>query len=153
MIQSKILGDMAENEVIVYLTNIGFNAIKNEDKATRLYYDVIATDINNQVVTIEVKNDIRSLASGNVAIEYHNSKSDKPSGIMATKADWWVHKICGTLWIIRVSDLLSFTKTEKPVKVISSGGDKNANLLIYTVEQFTKAAKPLTSITKVEDLL
>jgi hypothetical protein len=94
-----------------------------------------------------------AVRTGNIALEYFNSKSMKPSGITATKADWWVHKIDGELWIIRVSDLLNFTKTEKPVRMISRGGDDNADLLLYQIETFTSVARKLSSITSWEELL
>jgi len=44
--------------------------------------------------TLEVKNDLKSLESGRAAFEYSQGKDGKkPSGILATKSDFWVHFI------------------------------------------------------------
>lgn len=146
------IGDIAEQELIDYLNSIGMQAEKNTDKNLRLDFDVVAR-YNGQVLTFEVKNDAMASKTGNMCIEYHNSKKDAASGLYATKADWWVHKLEDTLWIIKVADLLSFTANEKPDKTIKSGGDKNANLFIYKIDRFTSVAKELSNFTKPEDLL
>lgn len=146
------IGDIAEQELIDHLNKIGMKAEKNTDKNLRLDFDVVA-QYNGQVLTFEVKNDAMASKTGNMCIEYHNTKKDAASGLYATKANWWVHKLDDTLWIIKVSDLLSFTATEKPDKTIKSGGDKNANLFIYKIDRFTSVAKELSSFVKPEDLL
>jgi hypothetical protein len=146
------VGDEAELEVMDFLRSLGFYPYKNDNPKTRLLYD-IAADHECRTITFEVKHDVMSAKTGNVALEYFNSKKGTPSGITATTADWWVHKICGELWIIKTSDLLNFTKTEKPCKMISAGGDKNADLMIYAIDRFTSNARLLSSITSIEELL
>lgn len=160
MLKSLKIGDEAEQEVMAFLETLGLCPIKNDDKNTRLFHDIHCIWNENEfsssvdrVIKFEVKNDVMAHKTGNVAIEYYNSKSNKASGITATKADWWVHKITGNLWIIRVSDLLTFTKEEKPHKIINGGGDKNADLLIYKVDHFTEKCRLLTDITSIEELL
>ena len=152
MLKSMKIGDIAEQELIDYLNQIGMQAEKNTDKNLRLDFDVVAR-YNGQILTFEVKNDAMASKTGNMCIEYHNTKKDTASGLHATKADWWVHKLENTLWIIRVSELKVFTLNEKPDKHIKSGGDKNANLFIYKMERFTSIAKDLSTILKPEDLL
>jgi hypothetical protein len=137
------IGDEAEQEVIDYLTLLGFNATKNDDKQTRLYYDVIAS-YEAWKITLEVKNDVMARKTGNIALEYYNSKSNKASGITATKANWWVHKVNGELWTVQVPVLINFTKNVSPVRIVNGGGDNNADIMLYKIESFTDIAKPLT---------
>jgi len=156
------IGDEAEFELMNFISAIdGFLVPqKNEDKNTRIEYD-IACGYNRDpvssavegVVYFEVKNDVMASKTGNIALEYFNSKSMKASGITATKADWWVHKINGELWAIRVKELIDFTKNEKPDKIIIGGGDNNADLMIYKIERFTSVAKQLSTLTEIEDFI
>ncbi len=152
MLKSLIIGDEAELEVIEYLNSIGFTSSKNTDTKTRQYYDIeaIYEDIST---TFEVKNDKMAARTKNICIEYYNSKQCKPSGIYVTKAKWWVHKINGVLWICEVPSLINFTKNEKADKMISSGGDKNADLFIYTVDRFTDICRDLRTITDPKEFI
>jgi len=52
--------------------------------------DIVA-DIDGREVTIEVKEDVRTKDTGNVVIECESR--GKPSGIMTTKANFWVFRI------------------------------------------------------------
>src|SRR6185295_17990226 len=103
MLKDKKRGDEAEEELIEFLNNniqaVGL-AGKNEDYNKRYLYDV-SMDISvcshelvtktGSTLTFEVKNDIMAKRTGNVAIEHHNCKQDKPSGLMATEAHFWCH--------------------------------------------------------------
>jgi hypothetical protein len=56
--------------------------------------------------TAEVKCDRWEARSGNVALEYHNPRADKPSGIYATAADMWVFILAdSSVWGCRAFDL------------------------------------------------
>lgn len=106
--------------------DVNFNTKKNS-----IEYDLLFS-YNGRVYTIEVKYDVMAAQTGNLAIEYFNCRSNKPSGIMATKSNFWACILSdGSVWICRTSELLSFTKTAKPVRVIGKGGDGNASLLLY----------------------
>lgn len=52
--------------------------------------DIVA-EVGGQTVTIEVKEDVRTKDTGNVVIECESR--GKPSGIMTSKADFWVFRI------------------------------------------------------------
>lgn len=82
---------------------------------------------------IEAKFDLMEAKTHNVAIEYHNSKLDKPSGIFATKADLWAIILSDplTVWVSRTSDLKKYVETESCLKDIKAGGDKNASLKLF----------------------
>jgi Holliday junction resolvase len=152
VLKSLIIGDEAELEVIEYLNSIGFATSKNTDTKTRQFYDIEAT-YDNKSITLEIKHDKMAAKTGNVAIEYYNSKQCKPSGIYVTKAKWWVHKIDGVMWICEVEKLINFTKTEKADKMIVGGGDKNADLFIYRVDRFTDICRDLKTMVTPEEFL
>lgn len=158
MLKSLAVGKEAENELVEYLNSIGMRAIINEVHADRYDFDVKASyyddaEMDDFHTTFEVKNDLMAKKTGNIAIEYFNSKQCKPSGIYVTKAKWWVHKIDGVLWICEVEKLINFTKTEKADKMIVGGGDKNADLFIYRVDRFTDICRDLKTMVIPEEFL
>ena len=167
MLKSLAIGQEAELELITHLNSIGMKAHVNQVKELRYDYDVLAFfggkyEINHEAnfagitmdfITFEVKNDVMATRTGNVAIEYFNSKQCKPSGIYVTKAKWWVHKIDGILWVCEVEKLINFTKTEKADKMIVGGGDKNADLFIYRVDRFTDICRDLKTMVTPEEFL
>jgi hypothetical protein len=53
-------------------------------------YDIISLD---QKTVIEVKSETTTYRTGKVCIEYWNTDFDKPSGILSTKANLWVHVV------------------------------------------------------------
>lgn len=93
----------------------------------------------------EVKYDVMAEKTGNVAIEYHNSKRDEPSGINVTLADIWVHIITDsnnrTMWITSVKNLLVFIQNNTPYKTIIGAGDKNACLYLYKAKDILQPSK------------
>ena len=156
MLKSLAVGKEAENELVTYLESIGMKASINEIKELRYDYDVKASyyddgEMDEFHTTFEVKNDKMATKTGNIAIEYYNSKQCKPSGIYVTKAKWWVHKINGIMWICEVEKLINFTKDHKADKMIVGGGDKNADLFIYRVDRFTDIFKDLRTIVTPEE--
>lgn len=162
MLKSKKQGDVAEDELLEYLESIGINCQKNLVHSLRYDYDIEAdityskhaktSSLDNRI-TFEVKNDVMAKKTGNVAIEYENSRKNAPSGIGATKATFWAHRIEGEFWICPVEKLKSFIQTAVPLKTIKSGGDKNANLYIYTIHDFVAQCTPLKEMKNVEDFL
>ena len=79
----------------------------------RLYWDLKL--IHSEIVfTAEVKNDIMAAKTGNIAIEYFNSKKQESSGIDVTKADMWVHIIGGQIFAIATANLKDFIKNHSP---------------------------------------
>ncbi len=83
----------------------------------------------------EIKYDIYANRSNNIAIEFFNSKTCKPSGLGSTSADLWIHVLSDTeVYICDVQDLKGFTEKIKPKRTIFSGGDKNADMWLYSKE-------------------
>lgn len=67
------------------LAKTGFMSIKNDVKANFKYYDIDVSKLN---LTIECKCDERAEETRNICIETHSDGEE--SGIIATKADYWM---------------------------------------------------------------
>lgn len=120
----------------------GMKCSKNEDYDKRYDYD-LECKIGRKKFTAEVKYDYKALETGNIAIEHHNSRVDRPSGITATKADLWVYVLGDkenlSAWAVPSSSLKSFIQEVPPFKEIEYGGDNNASLYIYKKEDILDA--------------
>lgn len=104
--------------------------------------------------TIEVKYDLYSAKSGNLAFEYFNPKQEKPSGILATKADYWCHVLPSKVILITPTELLKrFTKEVKPKKIVTCGGDKNSSMLIYALDVAEEWFSRLVETTTATELM
>ena len=126
-LQSKRIGDYAEKEI----ENI-FSFMGKVTKSKNIEYDLMIDYI--KPFSIEIKYDLYAKKSGNIAIEYFNTKQNKPSGINASKADFWVYYLDNdSINIITLTKLIKFTKTEQPHKIVD-GGDNNAALMLYKKE-------------------
>lgn len=136
-LKDKKVGDEGEEKVIQLLGNFGFPVQRTVGKN-------IKYDLECEYFTIEVKNDIYAAKSGNLAIEFFNSKSNKPSGIMATEADFWVHLACGSIFFCLVSELKEFLDNNTPDRIIQKGGDGNASLMLYVLESMCPPFEELT---------
>lgn len=82
--------------------------------------------------SIEIKCDVMEAKTGNVAIEYHNPKQDKSSGINITKADLWVIILEDTsVWIARTTDLKRYVNEEECLRDIQCVGDGNSSIKLF----------------------
>jgi hypothetical protein len=135
-------GKNGEKRVKKTLEEMGYECEFNSDKTLRSDYDLIITGIG----TVEIKNDLYSGKSGNVAIEYYNPKSDKPSGINITKSDIWCHIISGVVYVVKTEDLRNFVNTAVPKRDIKKAGDGNASLKLYTIEHIMTILVPIEEI-------
>lgn len=128
------IGNVAEEFVCSVFSEHGFDCELNKQTSELQKYD-IAASLDDTRFTIEVKYDIMATRTGNLAVEYHNSRKDKPSGIYATTADIWAVVLSSKgekeLWISGVNALKRFIAENTPYKIIESGGDKNSNMFLY----------------------
>ena len=122
----------------------GFDILceKNTDYEKRYDYD-LSCKLGRKKFTIEVKFDDKSASTGNLYIEYHNSKADKPSGVTVTKSDLWIQVLpeesgLKTVWVTSVSALRDFMERVEPYKKIAFGGDNNSAGYVYTKEAILK---------------
>lgn len=121
-------GANGEEQVINWFASHDIICLKGEK--TNKYFD-LSFQYDKKELTIEVKNDVMGAKTGNIALEFWNSRQQSPSGICVTKADFWVHIFKRELYITTVTELRKFIKNNDATKIIFSGGDKNANLYIY----------------------
>lgn len=102
------------------------------------HYDLISVEVQPEI-TFEVKFDIYANRSGNVAIEYLNTRTNLPSGISRTDATYWIHVLSeNEVYICATSQLRHFVETAEPHRTIPSGGDNNAMLLLYRKEDIAR---------------
>ncbi len=93
--------------------------------------------------TVEVKRDFIVSRTGNLAVEV--SFRDKPSGIRATKAEWWVWVLDGPLYN---KEVIVFVSTDRMKRITDRieqergtvrGGDGNmSRLVLVPVEEILK---------------
>ncbi len=153
MNESYNIGNVGENLIIKLLSDFGINCVKNIDYIKRYDYDLLCK-YKDREFTIEVKFDKYSIRSGNLAIETHNTRSDTPSGIMASNADLWI-QIVGTekdVNIVNTQKLKNFVRDETPYKVIENAGDSNARLFLYKFEHILPIFRKLSLDNLLEEL-
>lgn len=145
MNESIAKGNTGEALVLLLLSKLGIEAVKNQDYSLRYDYDLLCK-YKDREFTVEVKWDKYSGRSRNVAIETHNTKSDTPSGVTVSKSDIWC-QILGVekdVNIVNTQKLKNFVRDETPHRVIQSGGDNNAKLHLYKFEHILPLFKRLT---------
>jgi hypothetical protein len=133
------LGKQAEEFVIKIFNDAKLNANKSEVEL--LEYDIEFL-IGKTKYTAEIKFDYMSVKTGNLAIEYWNSKKNTASGITSTKATIWVHCILDsgniTAWVANTIELTNYIRDNKPKKTIIGAGDNNACIHLYDVDKMLK---------------
>lgn len=136
------IGSIGEGFVMEILSKANIKSSKNKTKQKLKYYDL---DIDGKA-TAEIKYDIYADRSGNIAIEYFNPKSGKNSGLYITTADFWIHVLSNPnrAYIVRVETLKSFVKSNNPSRIIERGGDGNASLMLYALEDILHIFEELT---------
>lgn len=133
-------GDFAEGLVLDLFESVRLPCIKNEDRSTLTHYDLMCPDFK-----VEVKYDKYSVKSGNLVVEIHNTKSDKPSGLMATIAELWCYVLPTTqghheIWMGGVDALKDFVERNQPDRHLTKAGDNNSEIYLYTKDSLLKGA-------------
>lgn len=120
------------------MTLAGFTAAPNNEQANYLFWDVVAC-IQGKSLTLEVKYDKLQAKTGNVAVEFYNTRKNAPSGIEATKSDLWVFVLDNptTVWIAKTCVLKHYFHSNYG-RVIRSGGDNNSNMKLFRSEKILK---------------
>ena len=153
--------DLAANKkyevfaAILLEKKFGFKHISfNDDK----YYDIEMIKPNGQKVYFEVKKDNQT-KNGNIIFEYRSY--DKPSGIAATNADYWVQffPLLGEIWIIRIPALLALIEVLNPEKCdditqcwtwVKGGDGGNTKCYLWNREVFKHICKDDMIIVKAK---
>lgn len=146
--KSKSLGSFGERTVHNYLTLAGIECEFNKDKDKRSEYDLLCR-IGKKEFTIEVKLDLMSSRTGNLAIEYQNEKTGLPSGLLISKADVWAiltrDEENWVVFLCKTADLKRYTDSHK-VRTIIGAGDGNANLWLHPMVDI------LSIFTRIDNL-
>lgn len=102
-------------------------------------YDII---IPESGVTIEVKKDLRSLDTGNILVEWEFN--GRPSGILTTRADWWVVTDDRCDWMIKPQELsyCIFLNRLQYREITGSGDYSPKKVFFIRRDDFLKLAKP-----------
>lgn len=134
-----IRGKKGEQLIIELFEKNGHLAKSNDNKDLRSFYDIEFSLLDKTYHiffegSIEVKNDEYAKKSGNIAIEYYNSKSQKASGITVTRSDIWAQIAVDQVWFANVKQLRKFIAVNEPHRTIYGGGDKNADLLLFKID-------------------
>jgi hypothetical protein len=130
--QAKKSGRVAEQIVGEILRKAGVVCRRHEGKNSE--WDLQCVLSTGIVFTIEVKYDLLASTTGNIAIEYANPRTNKPSGLFATKSNLWFIVLDKPLsvWVAKTEDLKLFFSTQPPLKIIEKAGDGNAALRLYS---------------------
>ena len=129
---------LAEDELISYIIKEYGVQLIERAVGNQPYWDCKMANIDNVEKLIELKIDYMSARTGNIAIEFRNSKKNIPSGINITKADVWSHAyVYEDAWhcmFVKVKDLKEYINNNPPHKIIFGGGDKNSDMYIYAIK-------------------
>lgn len=133
-------GKMAEQRVITLFNKAGLDCKKSDREL--LEYD-IEFKIGTKKRTAEIKFDMMAAKTGNLAIEFWNSKKDKASGVSATKADYWIICLLDdvhiTIWITPTKKLKEYLINNEPKRTVSRAGDNNSELYLYDADDMLEA--------------
>jgi hypothetical protein len=127
-------GHRAEEEVLEKLAT--YFKVKKED-IERCHNKDFDLNIAKLGLTFEVKNDLMAAKTGNIAIEYECR--GKPTCLAISKADFWIYKFDGSLWVVPTKLLRQKLFKEKRYFRQVTGGDKGSNTRMFLVK--TKAFK------------
>lgn len=140
--KDKIIGEIGEDNVVKLLQTFDIHVIKNTNKEKYSDYDLICTApaIYNSIFTIEVKNDIYAVKTGNIALEVSRAKGKQKSGLLITKADLWTHIIGQKVYVGNVKSVQKYVQKNKPKRIIESAGDGNAKILLFEAKRILSKA-------------
>lgn len=115
------LGNEGEKIVVNFLVSNGHKFVNSNNDNQ---YDVKML-INGKEKTYEIKTDVKVAPlfdTGNIFIEYESR--NKPSGILTTKADWFVtyFPFLKEIWFIKTKKLKKLI-TENKFPIFSNAGD------------------------------
>ena len=123
-------GKLGEQTFVNWLSQYNIPSKKIEGVSGDIQFD-----INGKTLTAEVKYDEKSLITGNIAIEYMNSRKNALSGILSSLANFWIYVLpyegSNTIWCADRLKLLQFVTNTKPFRIFENAGDGNANIFLY----------------------
>lgn len=133
MLKQKTVGDFAEDFVVGIFEKHNIEMFYNKETTRKKLAQWDLKFLQNQKdVLVEVKFDMKSSYTGNLAIEFFNTKQGIPSGISSTKSDLWaiVLKKPMSCWITKTSVLRKYIEQNEPFRIVD-GGDDNSAMKLY----------------------
>lgn len=128
-----------EASVIERLRNKGFyNVVRPEGNFKDYDFSAVYAGVTYR---FECKKDLMSAKTGNVAIEI--GFKNNPSGIAATKAEFYVIEINKTDWIVSVEVLKKMVRERQWFKEVKGGDNATSHLLLFKTDVITSRAKKL----------
>lgn len=99
-------------------------------------------------VRLEIKYDRKVCLTGNVAVEYHNPRTGKATGLFSTLSDCWVYVLdCPSgCWLVGVAELKDYFLHGKAVRDVVRAGDGNASVRLFPVADFLEKCVRLDSL-------
>jgi hypothetical protein len=88
---------------------------------------------------VEVKEDLMSSKTGNVAIEFMSR--GKPSGVSTSKSGIWVYIINNVVYFTTLSKLKNLIQENDYFKVVKGGDNKTSLLCLIPQNEFFKICK------------
>jgi hypothetical protein len=103
----------------------------------------VKTTKNDKVLLFEVKSETNASKTGNICIEFSNS--NMPSGINATKADYWVHYVIHDkdnnvydIYIIPTNELKTIIKNKQYFRAMRGGDGGRAEFYLVKISTIQK---------------
>lgn len=147
------IGKAGEDAVVKLLEGADVECERNTDPATRAFYDLVCDHPDLGSFEVEIKNDVYAARTGNIAIEFWNSKKDSASGINITTAPLWVHIAREEIWMANVEALKQWVETNEPKRTIFGGGDGNADFHLFEADTIFPAVFTRIDEDSKEELL
>ncbi|MGA3243392.1 MAG: hypothetical protein ABSE41_02140 [Bacteroidota bacterium] len=91
-------------------------------------------------IRVEIKSETTPIRTNNVSIEFWNTELDQPSGVLATKANRWLHVVLTPEGFLGIEyEINKLRKLVIETGVVKSN-DRNSLCKIIPLEEFTKRA-------------
>lgn len=123
-------GVQGETYIRMFLESLGFIYIES---CSNISYD-LKMSYGLKEYTYEVKTDVYPKDTGNMVIEFECR--NKPSGIYATQADYFVYFYphLGEIWRIKCEDLRKLISTTNP-HIFTGAGDSGSNTKLFRLKK------------------
>lgn len=145
--KSKVAWDACEDCFIRYLNSLPDTEVIEQAHGKHPDWDVKAM-IKWKEVTFEVKSDRKSEHSHNFCIEFYNIKSETPSWICTSKADYYVYYSDMKWRMTKRPDLIHKLIIWK-FDDIRDGWNNNSRMIILPKEQLPDYFTEITGLTEV----
>lgn len=133
-------GHRGEAKVKSLLESFGAKILEKQKELPGWDLSVLLED---RQFTIEVKADLMAQRTGNLAIEFWNTKKNQRSGLLVTQADYWCIVLRQKVVASSTLRLKQFLAKIPPKRIIKRAGDGNAYIGLYPLESFQGILLPL----------